>query len=133
MSPQLRQKNIKVFERILADATAPEKIKRNAALRLSRLRAAAKRPAVTTRAATPAPMPSKDQIFEAVEAFRALGRQRTALIGKRKSAAERQALATMVALMPSAVPQASDPTEWRNFVAQVEGLLAEIKTLPLGK
>jgi transposase len=133
MSPQLRQKNIKIFERILADATAPEKIKRNATLRLSRLRAAAKRPAVTTRAATPAPMPTKDQIFEAVEAFRSLGRQRTALIGKRKSQAERQALATMVALMPAAVPQGSEPNEWRNFVALVEGLLAELKTLPLGK
>jgi hypothetical protein len=129
MSPQLRQKNIKIFERILADATAPEKIKRNAALRLSRLRAAGKRPAVTTRAAAPAPTPTDDQIFQAVQAYRSLASQRSTLVRKRKSDAEREILHTMIALMPATIPQGSDPTAWRNFVGQIDGLLSEIKTI----
>jgi hypothetical protein len=27
------------------------------------------------------------------------------------------------------VPQDSDPTAWRNFVAQIDGLLSEIKSI----
>jgi hypothetical protein len=129
MSPKLRQKNIAIFERILADATAPEKIKRNATLRLSRLRAAAKRPTTSTRAAAPAPVPTDDQIFQAVQAFRSLASQRSTLIRKRKSDAEREILHTMIALMPATIPQGSDPTAWKNFVAQIDGTLTEIRSI----
>jgi hypothetical protein len=129
MSPQLRQKNIAIFERILADASKPEKIRRNAVLRLGRLRAAAKRPAVTTRAATPAPAPTDDQIFQAVQAFRSLSAQRSALMRKRKTTGEREILHCMIALMPATIPQGSEPTAWKNFVGQVDGLLSEIKSI----
>jgi len=129
MSPKLRQKNIAIFERILADATAPEKIKRNATLRLSRLRAAAKRPTTSTGAAAPAPAPTDDQIFQAVQAYRSLASQRSTLLRKRKTASEREILHTMIALMPPAVPPGNDVTEWRNFVAQIDGILSEIKSI----
>jgi hypothetical protein len=129
MSPRIRAKNIAILTRIYNDASRPEEVRRSAALRLARFRAAEKRPAVATRAAAPAPMPSKDQIFEAVEAFRSLGRQRSSLINKRKTAGEREILHTMIALMPPTVPEGSDPTQWRNFVGQIDGLLSEIKTI----
>ena len=130
MSPQLRQKNIAIFERILADASKPEKIRRNAVLRLGRLRAAEKRAPITTRTTpAPAPAPTDDQIFEAVQAFRALSGQRSALMRKRKTTGEREILHCMIALMPATIPQGSEPTAWKNFVGQVDGLLSEIKTI----
>jgi hypothetical protein len=130
MSPRIRAKYIAILTRIYNDASRPEEVRRSAALRLARFRAAEKRPAVTTRAAAaPAPMPSKDQIFEAVEAFRSLGRQRSSLINKRKTAGEREILHTMIALMPPTVPEGSDPTTWRNFVSQIDGLLSQIKSI----
>jgi hypothetical protein len=133
MSPQLRQKNIKVFERILADASKPEKIRRNAALRLSRLRAAsapAKPLSITTRTNAPTPAPNEKAIFEAVQSFRALSRQRSVLFNKRRrTEGEREILATMTALMPSAVPQGSDPKTWADFVGRIDLLLEEIRSI----
>jgi hypothetical protein len=130
MSPKNHALTIAALEKCVSDSTRPEKLRRSASLRLSRLRAAVKRPAVTTRTTpAPAPAPSEDAKFEAVQAFRALSAQRSALIRKRRSRGEQEAFAALVALMPAHVPQDSDPTAWRNFVGQIDGLLSEIKTI----
>ena len=127
MSPKNHALTIAALEKCVSDSTRPEKLRRSASLRLSRLRAAVKRPAVTTRTTAPASAPSEDAKFEAVQAFRALSAQRSALIRKRRSRGEQEAFATLVALMPANIPQGSDPTAWRNFVGQIDGLLAELK------
>jgi hypothetical protein len=127
MNERTRQRTIAALEKAVVDFSRPEKIRRACALRLSRLRAATKRPAATTRT-TPAPAPTEDAKFEAVQAFRALAAQRSALFKKRRSAAEHQIFLTMAALMPAAVPSDNDPTAWRNFIGQIDGLLTEIKT-----
>jgi len=129
MSPRNHALTVAALERCVSDSTKPEKLRRSASLRLSRLRAAAKRPAATTRTTAPAPAPSEDAKFEAVQAFRALSAQRSALIRRRRSRGEQEAFAALIALMPAAVPQDSDPTAWRNFVGQIDGLLSEIKTI----
>jgi hypothetical protein len=103
-------------------------MRRAATLRLGRLRAAS-RPAITARAKPVAPAaPSEKAIFEAVQSFHALSRQRSALF-RHRTAGSFSILNTLTALMPAAVPTSSDPTEWRNFIAQVDGLLSEIKTI----
>jgi hypothetical protein len=106
-------------------------MRRAAALRLSRLRAATAapttRPAVTTRTNAPEAAPSEQSKFEAYQSFIVLSRQRSALFNKRRTPAEREIFKAMLALMPAAQPQGNDPTAWRNFVAQIDGLLSEIK------
>jgi hypothetical protein len=130
MSPKNHALTIAALEKCVSDSTRPEKLRRSAALRLSRLRAAVKRPAtITTRTTAPALAPSEDAKFEAVQAFRALSAQRSALIRKRRTAGEQEAFAALIALMPASVPQDNDPTAWRNFVGQIDGLLSEIKTI----
>jgi len=124
MSPKNHALTIAALERCVSDSTRPEKLRRSAALRLSRLRAAVKRPAITTRA--PA-APTEDAKFEAYQSFVALSAQRSALHRKRRSAAEQTIFTTMAALMPAAAPTNSDPKAWTDFVAQVDGLLAELK------
>lgn len=123
------------LERLIADSTKPETMRRHAALRLGRLRAAQRsakpsRPAAPPPATTRAtPPPSPQACFEAVQSFRALSRQRTALFRKRRTAGEQDILKAMIALMPAAAPQGNDPKQWRNFVAQIDGLLSEIKSI----
>jgi len=118
------------LRKLAADASEPATMRRAATLRLSRLRAATT-PAATTRAAKPtAPTtPSEKAVFEAVQSFHALSRQRTALYRRRPTAGSFSILNTMTALMPAAVPTSSDPTEWRNFIAQIDGILEEIKNV----
>jgi hypothetical protein len=129
MSPRNHSLTIAALERCVSDSTKPEKLRRSASLRLSRLRAAVNRPAATTRTTAPAPAPSEDAKFEAVQAFRALSAQRSALIRKRRSRGEHEAFAAMVALMPANSPTTDNPQQWRDFIAQVEGVLAEIKAV----
>jgi hypothetical protein len=130
MSPKNHALTIAALEKCVSDSTRPEKLRRSASLRLSRLRAAVKRPAtITTRTTAPAPAPSEDAKFEAVQAFRALSAQRSALIRKRRSRGQQEAFEAMVALMPAAMPQDSDPKAWSNFVAVIDGLLFEIKSI----
>lgn len=122
------------LERLVADSTKPEVMRRACALRLSRLRAAmtapTKRTATTTRTIPAAPAaPSEQAKFEAVQSFLALTAQRKALHRKRRSAGEREIFAALTLLMPAAVPQDNDPKAWRNFVAQIDGLLTEIKSI----
>ena len=116
------------LERLLADSTKPAVMRRACALRLSRLRAAS-RPATTTRTTAPAPVPSEVAKFEAVQSFHALSRQRTALHRKRRSPGEQEIFRAMLALMPAAAPTNDDPKAWTNFVAQIDGLLSEIKNI----
>jgi len=131
----LRDNAARSLEKIIAASATTPSMRRAATLRLSRLRAATKTaPAIkatpaTTRTKAPAPAPTADAVFEAVQAFRALSAQRSALMRKRKTAGEREILHTMIALMPPAIPQGSDQTTWRNFVGQIDGLLSEIKTI----
>ncbi len=130
MSAAVRAKNISILERVVADSTRPEQLRRACTLRLSRLRAAGKRPAITTRATpTPPPPPSEQAKFEAYQSFIALAAQRKALFNKRRTRGEQEALGALIALMPAAAPQGNDPTEWRNFVGQIDGLLSEIKNI----
>ena len=118
------------LRKLIADASEPAAMRRAATLRLSRLRAATT-PAATTRAAKPtAPAaPSEKAVYEAVQSFHALSRQRTALYRRRSTAREQTIFNAMTALMPAAVPTSSDPTEWRNFIAQIDGILEEIKNV----
>lgn len=116
------------------DATKPETMRRAASLRLSRLRAATPAPAkpalkLTTRTPAPAPAPTPKACIEAYESFLALNRQRRALFAKRRTGAEQEIFRAMIALMPAAAPTNDDPTAWRNFIAQVDGLLAEIRSI----
>jgi hypothetical protein len=144
MNPKNYALTIRTLEACIADASRPEKLRRMAALRLARLKAAAKAaPAglrlttgTTTRttaptAAKPAPLPAPTEKakFEAVQSFLALSRHRSALHRKRRTAGEQDIFNAMIALMPTIVPQGNDPTEWRNFIAQIDGLLSEIKSI----
>jgi len=145
ISPRIRAKNIEILTSVYNDASRPEAVRRSAALRLSRLRAAGRpatglrlttgtttttrtKPAPAAKPATP-PVPTERARFEAVQSFLALSRHRTALHRKRCNAAEYEIKATMVALMPAAVPTTDDATAWRNFIAQIDGLLSEIKNI----
>jgi hypothetical protein len=144
ISPRIRAKNIEILTSVYNDASRPEAVRRSAALRLSRLRAAGRpatglrltpgtpgtrtKPATAAKPATP-PVPTEKAKFEAVQSFLALSRHRTALHRKRCNAAEYKIKATMVALMPAAVPTTDDATAWRNFIAQIDGLLSEIKNI----
>jgi len=137
LNAKLRDHAARSLEKIIAASATSPSMRRAASLRLSRLRAASKAKTApptrsapaTTRTKAPAPAPTADAVFEAVQAFRALSAQRSALIGKRKTAGEREILHTMIALMPASVPEGSDPTTWRNFVGQIDALLSEIKTI----
>jgi hypothetical protein len=144
ISPRIRAKNIEILTSVYNDASRPEAVRRSAALRLSRLRAAGRpatglrltpgttttrtKPATAAKPATPQ-VPTEKAKFEAVQSFFALSRTRSALHRKRCTAAEYEIKATMVALMPAAVPTTDDATAWRNFIAQIDGLLSEIKNI----
>lgn len=119
---------MRALERAIADSATAPKIRRGCVLRLARLRAAT-RPAITTRTTAPTPAPTEQAKFEAVQSFRALSLQRTALHRKRRSEGEQEIFKAMICLMPSAAPQGDDPQQWRNFIAQVSGLLEEIKSI----
>lgn len=134
MSPQLtttRPRNtartIAALERLVADSTAAPKMRRAATLRLGRLRAAS-RPAITTRTTAPAPAPSEKAIFEAVQSFHALSRQRSALFRKRRSGAEQSIFAALNLLMPAAAPTNDDPKAWSDFIGRIDLLLEEIRS-----
>ena len=143
ISPRIRAKNIVILTSVYNDASRPEAVRRSAALRLSRLRAAGRpatglrlTPGTTTRtkpgpAAKPATptVPTEKARFEALQSFMALSRHRTALHRKRCNAAEYKIKATMVALMPAAVPTTDDAKAWSDFIAQVSCLLEEIKNI----
>jgi hypothetical protein len=122
-------RTIIALERLVADSTTAPKMRRAATLRLGRLRAA-NRPAITTRAKPAAPAPSEEAKFEAAQSFAALARQRTALFrNRRRTQGEQEAFNAMVCLMPATMPPDNDPKAWTNFVAQIGGLLSEIKTI----
>jgi hypothetical protein len=134
MTERSKQITIAALQRAITDSTRPEKIRRACALRLSRLRAAttasAKRPAPTTRTTPAAPTaPSAQACFEAHQSFTALAAQRSALHRKRRSPGEQEIFKAMLALMPAAAPTNDDPKAWTNFVAQIDGLLSEIKNI----
>ena len=134
MNQRSRQLTIAALQRAVADSARPEKIRRACALRLSRLRAAttatAKRPAPTTRTTPAAPSaPTAQACFEAHQSFTALAAQRSALHRKRRSPGEQEIFKAMLALMPAAMPQDGDPKAWTDFVAQIDGLLSEIKSI----
>lgn len=141
MSPKLytasertRARTMYCLERLVADSTKPEAMRRAATLRLGRLRAAsrsAKPLTITPAKKPPTPAPTEKAIFEAVQSFRALSRQRTALFKKRRTEGERQILATMTALMPGAIPQGSDPKTWADFVGRIDLLLEEIRSIKI--
>lgn len=116
------------LERLVADSTKPAVMRRAATLRLGRLRAAsapAKPLVITTRT----PAPTEQAKFEAYQSFIALSQQRRALFNKRRSPGEREIFQAMVALMPATAPTNNDPKAWTNFVAQIDGLLSEIKSI----
>ena len=117
------------LRKLIADASTPAAIRRAATLRLWRLRAATN-PAAITKAAKPTTpaAPSEKSVYEAVQSFHALSRQRSALF-RHRTAGSFNILNAMTALMPAAVPTSSDPTEWRNFIAQIDGILEEIKNV----
>jgi hypothetical protein len=132
---------IRALEECIADASRPEKIRRACALRLARLKSAtrpqgaglrltATRPTATRTTAKPAPLPipTEKARFEALQSFLALSRHRSALHRKRRSTSEQSIFSAMVALMPAGIPTTDDAQQWRNFIAQVEGVLAEIKS-----
>jgi hypothetical protein len=131
MSPSIREKNIRIFERIVADATKPASLRRSATLRLARLKAAA-RPPATTRTPPPAapakPIPTAQARFEAVQSFHDLSRHRTALHRKRRTPAEQNIYASMICLMPATAPTTDDPASWSDFIGRISGILEEIKT-----
>jgi hypothetical protein len=117
------------LRKLIADTTTAPTMRRAATLRLSRLRAATTL-AATTRAKPTAPAaPSEKAVYEAVQSFHALSRQRTALYRRRSTTREQTIFNAMTALMPAAVPTSSDPNEWRDFIAQVGGILEEIKNV----
>jgi hypothetical protein len=133
MSPRNHSLTIAALERCVSDSTKPEKLRRSASLRLSRLRAAVKRPAATTRTTAPSnpaalPVPTEKARYEALQSFLALCRQRTALHRKRRSTGEQGIFNAMVALMPATAPTCDDPQQWRDFIARVSAILEEIKT-----
>ena len=125
---RMNARTIIALERLVADSTKPAVMRRAATLRLGRLRAAS-RPAITTRTNAPTPAPTEAAKFEAVQSFHALSRQRSALHRKRRTPGEREIFQAMIALMPNSAPEDNDPTAWQNFVAQIDGLLSEIKAV----
>ena len=122
-----RDKTIAALQRLAADSAAAPTMRRAATLRLGRLRAATTALPTTTRA-TP-PVATGKAIFEAVTSFRALARQRTALLRKRRTAGEREILATLIALMPATVPQGDDAKPWSDFIERVDLMLEEIRNI----
>jgi hypothetical protein len=58
-----------------------------------------------------------------------LARQRTALLRKRRTAGEREILATLIALMPATVPQGDDAKPWSDFIERVSLMLEEIRNI----
>jgi hypothetical protein len=135
MSPKSYALTIAALEKAVVDFSRPEKIRRSCALRLARLRAAA-RPAAGTTTRTkaapakpaPLPVPTERARFEAVQSFLALSRHRTALFRKRRTAGEQDVFNAMVALMPATAPTSDDPQQWRDFIARVSAILEEIKS-----
>ena len=129
---RMNARTIISLERLVADSTKPAVMRRAATLRLGRLRAAsapAKPLTVTTRTTAPTPAPTEQAKFEAYQSFIALSQQRRALFNKRRSPGEREIFQAMIALMPNSAPEDNDPTAWQNFVAQIDGLLSEIKAV----
>ena len=127
-----RDKTVAALQRLAADSAAAPKMRRAATLRLSRLRAATTapaKPALTLTTRTTAPVPTAKAVFEAVQGFRALARQRTALLRKRRTAGEREILATLIALMPATVPQGDDAKPWSDFIERVSLMLEEIRNI----
>jgi hypothetical protein len=130
-----RARTITALQNLAANYAVAPKMRQAAALRLSRLRAAttpaATTPAITPRAAKPAApaAPSEKAVYEAVQSFHALSRQRTALSRKHRTPAMQDAFLAISALLPAAVPTSNDPQPWINFVQQIDGLLAEIKNV----
>jgi hypothetical protein len=139
ISPRIRAKNIEILTSVYNDASRPEAVRRSAALRLSRLRAAG-RPATglrlttgtTTKTTAPKPAtppaPTEKAKFEAVQSFLALSRTRSALFRKRRTPAENNIFAAMTCLMPGTAPTTDDPGQWRDFIARISGILEEIKS-----
>jgi hypothetical protein len=129
MNAKTRARTIAVLEKCVADSTRPAALRRAATLRLSRLRSAAT--ATRTTAPAPEPAPSEQAKFEAVQSFRALAAQRSALMRKRRSRGEQEIFAHMIALMPGAVPSAEDQKGWSDFVARIDATLSEIKSVTI--
>jgi hypothetical protein len=132
MNPKNYARTIRALEECIADSTHPEKLRRMAALRLSRLRAAARPATSTTRTtsakpATP-PVPTEKARYEALQSFLALSRHRSALHRKRCTPAEYELKAVMACLMPATAPTTDDPGQWRDFISRISGVLEEIKS-----
>jgi len=135
MNAKTHARTLAALEACINDSSRPEKLRRSAALRLARLRAAA-RPAAGTTTRTkaapakpaPLPVPTERARFEAVQSFLALSRHRTALHRKRRTPAETEIYFSMTALMPAAVPITDDPAAWTDFIARISGILQEIKS-----
>ena len=139
MNAKTHARTLAALEACINDSTRPEKLRRACALRLGRLRSAAKaapatgattrtKPATPAKPATP-PVPTQRARYEALEAFLCLARQRSALYRKRCNAAEYEIKATMACLMPPGVPTTDDAREWADFIAKVSCLLEEIKNI----
>jgi hypothetical protein len=137
MNAKTHARTLAALEACINDSTRPEKLRRACALRLGRLRAAAKAAPATgattrTKAApakpAPLPVPTERARFEAVQSFLALSRHRTALHRKRRTPAETEIYFSMTALMPAAVPITDDPAAWTDFIARISGILQEIKS-----
>jgi hypothetical protein len=136
MNAKTHARTLAALEACINDSTRPEKLRRACALRLGRLRVAA-RPATSTatrtKPATPAkpatpPVPTEKAKFEAVQSFLALSRTRSALFRKRRTPAENNIFAAMTCLMPGTAPTTDDPGQWRDFIARISGILEEIKS-----
>jgi hypothetical protein len=141
MNPKISTGTMRALEECIADSSRPEKIRRACALRLSRLRAAARTPATGPRLTTsatrtkaapakpaPLPVPTEKARYEALQSFLALSRHRSALHRKRRTAGEQDVFNAMVALMPATAPTSDDPQQWRDFIARVSAILEEIKS-----
>jgi hypothetical protein len=129
MNAKTRARTISVLEQCIADSTRPAALRRAATLRLSRLRSAAT--ATRTTAPAPEPAPSEQAKFEAVQSFRALCAQRSALMRRRRSRSEQEIFAHMIALMPGTIPNGDDQNGWRDFIARVDATLSEIKSITI--
>ena len=127
----MKPSTIARLQAAIADASQPAMVRRAAALRLARLRAAtttaSKGLTITTRATPPAP--SEVAKFEAVQGFHALSRHRTALYHKRRTPIEHHMVLALAALMPASVPTSDDPQTWNDFIAKIDGTLSEIKSI----
>lgn len=124
MSPQARNRTIACLERIIADSAKPDKIRRAAVLRLSRMKSATN------------PAPDLQSLTRGValarETFLTMHAQRTALLRKtRRTPAENIILNTMLEEMPDSLPAPNaDNRAWCGFVEQVTNALQAIKDLP---